>query len=61
MRAIEEHSMISIALERTLAVQGQMVSHQTGEAAKAALSAYLTGPFNGGEKNQQGLTVPGLT
>jgi hypothetical protein len=61
MCAIEEHSMISVALERTLAVYGQMVSHQTGETAKAGLSAYLTGQFNGGEKDQQRLTVLGLT
>jgi hypothetical protein len=58
---MEEHAMISVALERTLAVYGQMVSRQTGEAAKEDLSAYLTEQFNGGEQDQQRLTVLGLT
>jgi hypothetical protein len=58
---MEEHTMISIALERTLAVYGQMVSHPTGKTAKENLSAYLTEQFNGGEQDQQRLTVLGLT
>jgi hypothetical protein len=53
--------MISGALERTLAVYGQMVNRQTGKAAREGLSAYLTEQFNGGEKDQQRLTVLGLT
>jgi hypothetical protein len=53
--------MIAMALERTLAVYGQMVSHQTRETAKIRLSAYLTEQFNGGEEDQQRLTVLGLT
>jgi hypothetical protein len=58
---MEEHEMISIALERTLAVYGQMVSYPTDKAAKENLSAYLTEQFNGGEQDQQRLTVLGLT
>jgi hypothetical protein len=61
IRAIEEHAMISMALERTLAVYGQMVSHPTEEAARENLSAYLTEQFNRGEQDQQRLTVLGLT
>jgi hypothetical protein len=61
MCAIEVYSMISIALERTFAVYGQMVSHQTRETAKTGLSAYLTQQFNGGVKDQERLTVLGLT
>jgi hypothetical protein len=58
---MKELAMISIALEQTLAVYGQMVSHQTAETAKQSLSAYLTEQFDGGEKDPQRLTVLGLT
>jgi hypothetical protein len=53
--------MISIALERTLAVYGQMVSRPITETAKAELSAYLTNRFDAREQDPQRLTVLGLT
>jgi hypothetical protein len=48
-------------LSRPLAVYGQMVSLPTDKTAKENLSACLTEQFNGGEQDQQRLTVLGLT
>jgi hypothetical protein len=42
-------------------VYGQMVSLPTDKTAKENLSACLTEQFNGGEQDQQRLTVLGLT